>query len=171
MASRAKSAAEKLDSTPWTAVQVARAVLAFSEIERVPPYDEDAIRRHVRALLKMVQRVESGGVDDDALPMARTFVARGYQWLAEHPQYAPVTTKSWTTDMVEALILWFNQSIGSAVDRTHQVELAERVHTFERVVKAGAVDHEAETLADAFLDYARNWLESQPAARAHYQSL
>ena len=171
MASRALRAAEQVASAPWTTAQVARAVLAFSEVERVPPYDEDALRKHARELMKMVQRVECGGVAPDALPLARTFIARGYQWLAKHPDLAPVSTRTWSLDMVEALILWFNDRSSAAGDRPRQLELAERVHTFERVVKTGAVARDAETLAEAFLDFAHRWLESQPAAHAHYQSL
>ncbi len=156
----------------WTKAMVGRAVLAFHEIDRVPPYDDDGIRKHVRDFLRFVHRVEGGGVEEDAMPLARTFIARGYQWLAEHPQYAPLSTRPWSLDMVEQLILWFNDNTSGPLDRRRLYEVTERVATFERLVKSGAVEHgEAETLAEAFVDYALRWLQAQPVARAHYESL
>ncbi|HEY4222959.1 MAG TPA: hypothetical protein VGO62_16495 [Myxococcota bacterium] len=157
--------------TPWTAAMVSRAVLAFEDIDRVPAYDDDAIRAHVRDFLRFVRRVEAGGVADAAVPLARSFVAHGYQWLADHPQYAPVATKRWSTEMVERLILWFNDAVSSR-EPAEMLHVAERIHTFERVVKSGAVDGgDAEALADAFLQYAYRWLHRQPQALAHFEGL
>lgn len=180
--SRAVTAAEKIGGRAplgpapdgrWTLPMVGRAVLAFGEIERVPQYEDDQIRAHVRDFLRFVHRVDNGGVVDEAMPLARTFIARGYQWLAAHPHYAPVSTKVWTLDMVEQLILWFNDiTAGAAPDRKRILDVAERIHVFERVVRSGAVEPgEADALADAFLDYAHRWLLRQPDALAHYQSL
>jgi hypothetical protein len=180
--SRAVAAAEKAGSgrrpplTPgpdgrWTKAMVGRAILAFSEIERIPQFDDDAIRVLVRDFLEFVQRVDAGGVEDDAMPLARTFIARGYQWLAENPSYAPVSTKVWSLDMVEHLILWFND-MTTRPDRRRLFDVAERIKVFERVVRSGAVEPgEADMLAEAFLEYAHRWLLSQPDALAHYQAL
>jgi hypothetical protein len=177
--SKAVVAAEKASGGPrpvvenrWSKTMVARAVLAFNDIERIPAYDEEGIRRLVRDFLKLVDRVERGGVDDDALPLARSFIARGYQWLSEHPEHAPITTRSWSVQMVEQLILWWNEHTSGALDRRRQFEIAERLHTFERLVKAGAVESgEAEALAEAFVEYALRWLKSHTEARNYYNSL
>lgn len=154
---------------------VERAILAFNDIERIPPYDDDGIRALVRDFLRFVSRLESGGIDDDATPLARAFVERGYAWLAERPHYAPFTTQQWSLEMIETLILWFNEHGrvgGGPVDRKRAYEVAERFHTFERVYQTGAVaPGDAESLAIAFLDYGHRWLERQPDALAHYQSL
>lgn len=181
--SKALAAAEKLagprthgDEGPrevWTRAMVERAIRAFNDIERIPEYDEDSIRALVRDFLRFVARMEQGGIADDAMPLARAFVERGYAWLAERPRYAPFRTQMWTLEMVEALILWFNDTAtGAAVDKKRLHEVAERLHTFERVYKNGAVElGDAESLAIAFLDYGHRWLERQPDAMAHYQSL
>ena len=159
----------------WTRAMVERAVLAFNDIERIPPYDDDGIRGLVRDFLRFVDRMETGGIDEEAMPLARAFAERGYAWLAERPQYAPFTTQQWTLEMIETLILWFNDHSGSSgapVDKKRVYEVTERFHTFERVYKTGAVaPGEAESLAIAFLDYGHRWLERQPDALAHYQSL
>ena len=151
---------------------VGRAVLAFHEIARIPQFDDDGIRKLVHDFLRFVHRAEAGGVEDDAMPLAGTFIARGYQWLAEHPQYAPLSTRTWTIDMVEQLILWFNDMTSGSTDRRRLFEIAERLFTFERLVKGGAVAAgEAEVLAEAFVDYAHRWMNGQPDALAHYQTL
>ena len=154
---------------------VERAVLALNDIERIPSYDEDGIRRLVRDFLRFVDRMETGGIDEEAMPLARAFAERGYAWLAERPQFAPFATQQWTLEMIETLILWFNDHSGAngvAVDKQRVLEVAERFHTFERVYKTGAVaPGEAESLAIAFLDYGHRWLERHPDALAHYQTL
>lgn len=161
----------------WTRAMVERAIVAFNDIDRIPPYDDDGIRMLVRDFLRFVDRVELGGIEDDAMPLANAFIERGYAWLAERPHYAPFATQQWTLEMVETLILWFNdhsavRAGGGAVDKKRVYEVAERFHTFERVYKTGAVERgEAESLALAFLDYGHRWLERQPDALAHYQSL
>ena len=156
----------------WTRKMVERAILAFQEIERLPEYDDDAIRALVRDFLRFVSRLEQGGVAEDAMPLAYAFVERGYAWLAERPQYAPFRTKVWTLEMIESLILWFNDAATGAADKKLLCEIAERLHTFERVVKTGAVERgDAESLAEAFLDYGHRWLQRQPDALAHYNSL
>lgn len=193
--SKALAAAERLsekagrppDDGPlperWTRAMIERAIRAFNDIERVPEYDDDAIRALVRDFLRFVNHMEQGGVEDDAMPLARAFAERGYAWLAERPQYTPFTTQMWNVDMIETLILWFNDNSGmtssssttgksSAVDKKRLYEVAERFHTFERVYKTGAIEPgDAESLAIAFLDYGHRWLERQPDALAHYQTL
>jgi hypothetical protein len=177
MISERSGAAARPAPTPapdgrWTKPMVGRAVLAFGDIDRIPQYDDDAVRAVVRDFLRFVHRVEAGGVEEDAMPLARTFIARGYQWLADHPQYAPIATRMWNLDMVENLILWFNDATTGALDRHRLLDVAERLHTFERVLKSGAVEAgEAELLAEAFLDFSHRWLHAQPDALAHYQGL
>jgi hypothetical protein len=163
----------------WTRAMVERAIRAFNDIERVPEYDDDAIRALVRDFLRFVNHMETGGVEDDAMPLARAFAERGYAWLAERPQYTPFTTQMWNLEMIETLILWFNDNSGMSgsggsgtVDKKRLYEVAERFHTFERVYKTGAIEPgDAESLAIAFLDYGHRWLERQPDALAHYQTL
>lgn len=161
----------------WNRAMVERAIRAFNDIDRVPEYDDDAIRTLVRDFLRFVNKMETGGIDDDAVPLARAFAERGYAWLAERPQYAPFITQMWTLEMIETLILWFNDNSGistsgAAVDKKRLYEVAERFHTFERVYKTGAIEPgDAESLAVAFLDYGHRWLEKQPEALAHYQTL
>lgn len=194
--SKALAAAERLsekagrppdDGPPperWTRAMVERAIRAFNDIERVPEYDDDAIRALVRDFLRFVNHMEQGGVEDDAMPLARAFAERGYAWLAERPHYTPFTTQMWNVEMIETLILWFNDNSGMSssssssssssgkVDKKRLYEVAERFHTFERVYKTGAIEPgDAESLAIAFLDYGHRWLERQPDALAHYQTL
>jgi hypothetical protein len=175
--------ADRADDGPppaqWNRAMVERAIRAFNDIDRVPEYDDDAIRALVRDFLRFVNHMEQGGVDDEALPLARAFAERGYAWLAERPQYTPFTTQMWNLEMIETLILWFNDNSGlssgsasGAVDKKRLYEVAERFHTFERVYKTGAIEPgDAESLAIAFLDYGHRWLERQPDALAHYQTL
>jgi hypothetical protein len=180
--SKARAAAEKIagvreveDGPPpalWTRSMVERAILAFHEIERIPPYDEDGARELVRDFLRFVSRVEQGGVAEDAMALAQAFIDQGYAWLAEHPRYAPVLTRPWTLHMVEQLILWFNDATSGAHDKKRVLDVAERLRTFEIIVQNGAVEPgEAERLAEAFLDYGHRWLEGRPEALSHFQSL
>ncbi len=165
----------------WTRAMVERAIRAFNDIERVPEYDDEAIRALVRDFLRFVNHMEGGGIEDEAVPLARAFAERGYAWLAERPQYTPFTTQMWNLEMIETLILWFNDNSGmssagaggaGSVDKKRLYEVAERFHTFERVYKTGAIEPgDAESLAIAFLDYGHRWLERQPDALAHYQTL
>lgn len=183
---KADGAAAGLDDgappAQWTKPMVERAIRAFNDIDRVPEYDDDAIRALVRDFLRFVNHMETGGIADDAMPLARAFAERGYAWLAERPQYTPFTTQMWNLEMIETLILWFNDNSGitagagtdaaKAVDKKRLYEVAERFHTFERVYKTGAIEPgDAESLAIAFLDYGHRWLERQPDALAHYQTL
>lgn len=192
--SKALAAAEKItgvrkgdagvdDGAPpgqWTKPMVERAIRAFNDIDGVPEYDDAAMRALVRDFLRFVNHMETGGIADDAMPLARAFAERGYAWLAERPQYTPFTTQVWNLEMIETLILWFNDNSGvtagadsaKAVDNKRLHEVAERFHTFERVYKTGAIEPgDAESLAIAFLDYGHRWLERQPDALAHYQTL
>jgi hypothetical protein len=156
---------------PWTRSMVERAILAFNDIDRIPPYDEEGVRALVRDFVRFVALVERGGVVEDAMPLAQTFIEQGWAWLRENPRYAPVHTTPWTLHMVEQLILWFNDATSGARDKRRVHEVAEKLHTFETVWKSGAVVDEADSLAQAFIEYAHRWLESQPDALAHFESL
>ena len=177
LAAAEKAAGPRKEAGPaadgrWTRAMVERAILAFNDIERIPPYDDDGIRSLVRDFLRFVDKMELGWIEEDAMPLARAFVERGYAWLAENPRYAPFRTRIWNVEMVEHLIIWFNDITAGPADKKRLFEVAEKLHTFELVVKNGAVEPgEAEALADAFLEYGHRWLERQPDALAHYQAL
>ena len=175
--SKALAAAERLagpgvelrtgDETSWSRAMVERAIFVFNEIERLPQYDEDAIRRRVVDFLCFADRVEQGGIADDALPLAQAFVERGLDWLVHHPRYAPFATRPWTTEMVEQVIQWFADVTGRPLDRRTSEEVGRRLRTFAAVIGTGAVEAgDAETLAHAFLDHATGWINRHPDVRA-----
>lgn len=181
--SRALAAAERLagpcvagfdgarddDEHPWTRAMVERAILVFDEIERLPQYDEDAIRRRVVDFLRFADRVELGGIADDAQPLAQAFVERAYRWLAKHPRYAPFTTPQWSAEMVEQVIQWFADATSAPLDTRTSEEVGRRLRTFAAVVGTGAVEAgDAETLAQAFLEHATRWVHRHPAVRAAF---
>jgi hypothetical protein len=178
--SRAVAAAEKIAprasdpkvSARWTKSMVERAIMAFSDIDRIPQYDEDSIRRYVKDFLKFVKRVELGGVEKEAEPIAHAYIDIGYAWLDAHPQYVPFTTPAWTLDMVEQTVMWFADAISGPLDRKRSIELADRLKTFERVVHNESIEPgDAATLAHAFLDHALRWMENHPDVLDHYQAL
>lgn len=177
--SKALAAAEKLagprlelrvgDERKWTRAMVERAILVFNEIERVPQYDEESIRRRVVDFLCFVDRVELGGIEDDVLPLAQAFVERGYTWLARHPRYAPFTTQLWSNEMVEQVVQWFADVTVKPLDKRQSEEVGRRLRTFAAVIGSGAVEAgEAETLAQAFLDHATRWIHRHPEVRAAF---
>ncbi len=178
--SRALAAAEQLaghdsasgadDEARWTRAMVERAIVVFDELERLPPFDEDAIARRVADFLAFADRVELGGVVDDAAPLARAFVERGLRWLAARPHLAPFTTPAWTAEMVEEVIQWFAHATGAALDARASAEVGRRLRTFAAVVSTGAVESgDAESLAEAFLAHAMHWIERHPPAKAAFQ--
>lgn len=177
--SRALAAAERLvgpgaalrvdDERRWTRAMVERAIVVFDEIERLPHYDEDSIRRRVVDFLCFADRVEMGGIADDAQPLAQAFVERAYQWLSKHPRYAPFTTPLWTVEMVEQMIQWFADATGAPLDARTSEEVGRRLRTFAAVVGTGAVEAgDAETLAHAFLEHATRWAHRHPVVRAAF---
>ncbi|OGQ12067.1 MAG: hypothetical protein A2138_01220 [Deltaproteobacteria bacterium RBG_16_71_12] len=177
--SRALAAAERLagpgaalrvdDERRWTRAMVERAIAVFDEIERLPQYDEDGIRRRVVDFLRFADRLELGGIADDAMPLAQAFVERAYQWLARHPRFAHFTTPQWTAEMVEQMIQWFADATGAPLDARAAEEVGRRLRTFAAVVGTGAVEGgDAETLAHAFLEHALRWVNRHPAARAAF---
>lgn len=175
--SRARAAAEKLvgpqaqpqagDDRKWSRAMVERAIFVFNDIERLPQYDEEAIRRRVADFLRFADRVELGGIADDALPLAQAFVERGYAWLSKHPHLAPFTSAQWTSEMVEQVVQWFADVTAAPLDPRTSEEVGRRLRTFAAVVGSGAVEAgDAETLAHAFLDHATRWIHRHPAVRA-----
>jgi hypothetical protein len=177
--SRAATVAEHVSgetrraSSGWPLAKVERVAVTLLEVERLPEFEEDLIRARVAAFVRFERLVASGVVDGDALPLARAVIARMKKWLASNTWYAPVKTQPWTVEMIEQLIAWFQHETREPVDEKRAVAVVERVHVFERVVRSGAVEHDsdARSLAEAFLDYARTWMNRQPAALAHYDSL
>jgi len=156
----------------WTKPMVERAILAFNDIDRIPPYDEEGIRRLVRDFLRFVKRVELGGVEQDAMPIAQSFIDIGYAWLDAHPQYAPFTTPQWTQAMVEQTVVWFAEMSSGPIDRKKALLLADKLKTFERVVHNESVEPgDAATLAHAFLDHALRWMEGHPDVLDRFQAL
>ena len=177
--SRALAAVEKIagpsearpsdDDPPWSRALVERAQRSFDDIARVPPYDEEGIRRRVVEFLRFADRVELGGVAEDALPLAQTMVERGYAWLAQHPRYAPFTTQLWTSEMVEEVVQWFADATARPLDRRESEDVGRRLRTFAAVVGSGAVEAgDAETLAQAFLDHATRFIQRHPDVRAAF---
>lgn len=176
--SRALAAAERLSGTSldaavderrWTRPMVERALRSFQEIDRVPAYDEDGIRRRVVDFLRFADRVELGGVADDALPLAQSLVEQGYAWLGKHPRYAPFTTQQWTAEMVEQVVQWFTDVTAQPLGKRESEEVGRRLRTFAAVVSSGAVEAgDAETLAQAFLDHVTRWIQRYPDVRAAF---
>lgn len=149
---------------------VERAIVVFDELEHLPAYDEDTIARRVADFLAFADRVELGGIADDALPLARAFVERGYRWLADRPHLAPFTTPAWTAEMVEEVIQWFADATAGTLDARTSAEVGRRLRTFAAVVGTGAVESgDAESLAEAFLAHATHWVERHPLARAAFE--
>ena len=157
------------DETRWSRAMVERAIFVFNEIERLPQYDEDAIRRRVVDFLRFTDRVEQGGIAEDALPLAQAFVERGLDWLVNHPRFAPFATRPWTTEMVEQVIQWFADATGRPLDKRASEEVGRRLRTFAAVIGTGAIESgDAETLAHAFLDHATSWISRHPDVRAAF---
>jgi len=158
------------DAQHWTRPMVERAILVFDELDRLPPFDEDAIRGRVLDFLAFADRVALGGVADEAAPLARAFVERGYRWLADHPQLAPFTTPAWSALMVEEVIQWFSAATSGAPDAGASAEIGRRLRTFAAVVSTGAVESgDAASLAEAFLAHATHWVERHPHAKAAFE--
>lgn len=177
--SRALAAAEKLagphmelpgsDEQAWSRAKVERAWQSFFEVERVPAYDEEGIRRRVVAFLRFADRLEAGGIADDATALAQAYVERGYAWLARHPRYAPFIQQQWTADMVEAVVQWFADVTAAPLGKREGEEVGRRLRTFAAVVGSGGVEAgDAETLAHAFLDHATRWMQRHPEVRASF---
>lgn len=83
------------------------------------------------------------------------------------------TPKPFTKEMVEQTILFFNDT--SRVpdgDPAGMETLISAFVRFERVVQAGQVEPgEAMQLARAFVGFAREWFQKNPAYQAVYQRL
>lgn len=177
--SRALAAAEKLagpqvelqsdDERPWSRAKVERAWQTFHDVERVPAYDEDGIRRRVIGFLCFADRLEAGAITDEARSLAQSYVERGYAWLARHPRYAPFTQQQWTTEMVETVVQWFADVTTAPLGSRDGEEVGRRLRTFAAVVGSGGVESgDAETLAQAFLDHATRWMQRHPEVRASF---
>jgi hypothetical protein len=151
---------------------VEKSALVFEHLRSLPPFEEDSIRDGVRAFLRFVERVETGGIADDAKPLADLVVQRGYEWLADHPAYVPVPTSIWNLEMVESAVVLFNERTREEPDARVAEELAGDLRTFEAVLRSGCVESgDAEHLAHAFLEYAHRWLDKHPRVQQRYEAL
>jgi hypothetical protein len=173
--SRAREAAAALRGGAaervWTKSMVERAVATFNDIDRIPPFEEDAIRRAVRDFLRFEKRVLADGVAAETTPLAQRCIDYVYTWLDAHPDYIPFRTPQWTLQMVEEMVSWFADATSTPPDRRRAQEIAERLKAFQHVVTNESIEAgDAATLAHAFLDHALHWMQRHPDVRAAFDT-
>jgi hypothetical protein len=180
--SKALAAAEKATgrtkavasgAQPWSRAMVERAILAFHDVERVPPYDEDGIRALVKDFYRFVDVYDAGLIAPEGIALAAQFIRQAMVWLQQNPQHARVEGRTWDVTMVEKTIVWFNDTKRVPPhDKVGIKSLVEHFLRFEQILKVGLVEHgEAAYLAQAFVQVGHKWLQGEPTAKKHYESL